>query len=378
MIYLTVGEGFSGVYNSQVINVVKFLNSRLQADVTLVAFLPFRLFFSHRKLILAQLPHGVVLPMLPFLKNWQKNIFMLRCLLSWRKENCIMARNPIATNMGLILRSAGVVKKVIYDGRGAMAAEWQEYDFNQPLEFKGQVEQLEKNAVQNSDKRLAVSQALISYWEDHYNYQQNIHTIIPCLLSVEFIEQAQKSRAKRLQIRKQLDIANGAKVLLFSGSVASWQNPVELFAMLKQALQDDPAIFLLLLSPNNSSWADLQLAFPGRVKHAWVTPNRVFDYLAAADYGLLIRGESTTNLVAAPTKFAEYLAGGLKVLISPSIGDYSQFLVKHNAGMVVTGNNLPPLSDINQSESLRMMALANYYFSRDQFLASYLELLEAE
>jgi hypothetical protein len=65
----------------------------------------------------------------------------------------------------------------------------------------------------------------------------------------------------------------------------------------------------------------------------------VKDYLSISDYGILIREYSVTNKVASPTKFAEYLNAGLKVIISPEIGDFSAMVDKYNLGYVYHENN---------------------------------------
>ncbi len=58
-------------------------------------------------------------------------------------------------------------------------------------------------------------------------------------------------------------------------------------------------------------------------------------YLRAADLGILLRAPDPLNEVACPTKFAEFVASGLPVLISAGIGDCSGFVVEQNAGAVL-------------------------------------------
>jgi hypothetical protein len=41
--------------------------------------------------------------------------------------------------------------------------------------------------------------------------------------------------------------------------------------------------------------------------------------------------------VASPVKFAEYLMGGLQILISPRLGDYSDLVDKYNLGTFKKG-----------------------------------------
>jgi glycosyltransferase involved in cell wall biosynthesis len=47
-------------------------------------------------------------------------------------------------------------------------------------------------------------------------------------------------------------------------------------------------------------------------------------------------GRHPLNRLAAPTKFAEYVLCGLPVLISPDIGDYSEYVAANEAGLVIS------------------------------------------
>jgi glycosyltransferase involved in cell wall biosynthesis len=51
--------------------------------------------------------------------------------------------------------------------------------------------------------------------------------------------------------------------------------------------------------------------------------------------GLLLRRSDAVNRVAAPVKFAEYLASGTPVLLTDGIGDYSAAVREHGLGAVV-------------------------------------------
>ncbi len=75
MIYLTFNEGVSGIFHSQVIDVVRFLNK--QTRVRLFSFISLRGFFQTRKKIKSEIPDAVVLPMFPTMKLWKWNRFTL-------------------------------------------------------------------------------------------------------------------------------------------------------------------------------------------------------------------------------------------------------------------------------------------------------------
>lgn len=58
-------------------------------------------------------------------------------------------------------------------------------------------------------------------------------------------------------------------------------------------------------------------------------------YLQEAHAGLLLRREDPVNQVASPTKFGEYLAAGLPVLLTEGIGDFSALVEDEGLGMIV-------------------------------------------
>jgi hypothetical protein len=107
-----------------------------------------------------------------------------------------------------------------------------------------------------------------------------------------------------------------------------------------------------------------------------LAPDRVADHLAVCDYGLLLREPTITNRVASPTKFAEYLAAGLDVLISPGLGDLSDFVRRHGCGLVVDpGNGSLTLTPNTPERRRRNRQLARDHFEKSAHDAAYARLL---
>ena len=167
MIYLTYNDQPSGIYNSQVIDVVKYLNSIQSTEkVKLVALISIRSFFKNKKIIKQRLPDSLVFPMVPKPGLWRLNYFILSLFLS--KTKIIMARGPFAASLALRLKKSGKIQKVILDARGAYKAELNEYDVVQNETIKKEISEIEKDVVLNSDFRLAVSNALVNYWKKEF------------------------------------------------------------------------------------------------------------------------------------------------------------------------------------------------------------------
>jgi glycosyltransferase involved in cell wall biosynthesis len=366
IIYLTVNDAPSGIYTGQVIDVVNLLRERSWSSVRLVAFVPLVLFRKHSKAIKLQMPDAIVLPMFPFLRNWKLNVAQFVLTLGFMRHSSIIARNPLAANLALTCRKLGMVRRVCYDGRGAVAAEAREYQSESHLVRL--FANAERRAVCDSDFRIAVSSKLVKYWQSEFDYSTDKHVIIPCSYSARFERfdlNAVRSRRRDLGF-SELDV-----VFVFAGGTSSWQS-AELFVnTMKSVLSCSPVHKLLMLS-KDPALKVLEQQFPGQVKQIWLDAENVPETLGAGDYGLLLREPTVTNQVAAPVKFAEYLACGLPVICSECIGDYPDFLIAHGAGIVLggDGDKLSALSPVSWMEKERIRQLAEMFFSKNAELIS--------
>ncbi len=376
MIYLTYNDPPSGIYYSQVTDVCNFLNERANAKIRLVALISFRNFSENKKKIKAQLPHAIVIRMFPRVKFWKMNALILFFIFLFLDSKKVIARGPFACNLALDLKRIGVVKQVCFDGRGAYINEFNEYDVSGEALLRKQIVSMEKKSVIQSDSRIAVSYQLVNYWRQEFNYNSSNHYVIPCTLNSKFFEMSSdiNSITKR---KRELGFFENDVILVYSGSSALWQSLSKADDFLLTQLNSNPKIKILLLSkfiPNNMKSVK---QFNNRVVLKWFNEDEVRDALSCCDYGILIREKSVTNKVSSPVKFAEYLACGLKIIISNEIGDYSDFVSKHNCGLVVGNFNTAVQLEkcsLEQKSSLRQLGLN--YFSKIKYLDYYKKIVK--
>ncbi len=188
ILYLTFNDVPSGIFSSQVIDVVKFLNTHFQEKVLLVSFVSSRQYFNHKAKIKTELSDVIVLPMFPGVHRWRLNVVLLFLVVLFKKPKKIIGRSVLATQLALKMRSSGRVKEVVYDGRGAIRAEWEEYQVIQNPKMLSEIFNLEKEVVLKSDNRIAVSNKLIEYWQNEFGYHSKHHVVIPCTLNKLFEE----------------------------------------------------------------------------------------------------------------------------------------------------------------------------------------------
>lgn len=377
MIYLTFNDSPGGVFDSQVVDVIEFLSSQFQVRIKLVAFISIRNFLTDRRKIRQKCKDAIVLPMVPFLKNWKWNFFPLFLVCLLLRPKAIIGRGVFAAYLGMMLKRIGLCPKVCFDGRGAYTAEWEEYLAAESFAIKNYMHIIERSVITCADFRIAVSHKLVDYWRERFGYQQDKHVVIPCTVEQGFLSREIEAEEARLS-RKKLGLGENDLVLVYSGSAAGWQSFPILQGLLKGYLAEDIKHKVLFFLSEEQNVLNLRAEFPEQVVISQVPHKEILPLLAAGDYALLIREGSVTNHVASPTKFAEYLAAGLPVIISEGIGDLSVFVNEHDCGLIVR-DAIPTekLASIVNEKKQKMRNLAQKYFSKQAFKNEYSQILKA-
>ncbi len=365
--YLTFDDIPDAIYKSQVIDVVNLFKEN-DVDCQLVTIFSAKGFKKNKAWVKKYVPDAKVYPSVPKLKNWRKNKLYLK-LAKMKPGSIVICRGIMPTNLALMVLDP---KKytIVYDGRGAILAENEEYHVYAGAGIDDQVEEIERRAILETDYRISVSNQLIEHWKDKYGYKSEKHILIPCSLNADFEEGNQTPKIPGLESE---DI-----LITYAGSLGGWQSLDYLKSFL-EGLLEKPNIKILFLSRENAIVTELQQKYEGRVLRMFVPVNEVSSYLKQADYGLLIREKSTTNKVASPVKFAEYLASGLKVLISPELGDFSDLTVTHDLGILVS----PDITDLelkkveaSERERIIQFGKENFLKSSPKIKDAYLSLAE--
>ena len=371
--YLTYNDLPSGVFTSQVVDTVVFLNKNLNVSTKLVSLISIRNFFKNRSHIKKQLPGAIVIPMFPGVHRWKYNGFLLNILCLFYNPKIIIARSVIATHLALRIKSTNT--KVVYDGRGAISAEWHEYDVIKNSSLLNSIFQLEKEVVINSDYRIAVSNELVKYWKEQFNYQLFNHVIIPCTINQKF-ENVLINENILASTRNKFDLLESDIVFIYSGSIAGWQSFDVLLRVMTPILQENIKCKLVFFSELNENIQSLINLFPSQIFCKYLKSDEVCNYLIIGDYGLLIREESLTNKVASPVKFAEYLACGLKVIISDNLGDYSELIKKNNDLGVVIEDNISKYDNVSIQDKIIIKNFALAHFTKVNYIENFQKMLE--
>ena len=362
MIFLTYNDNFGGIYKSQVIDVCSFLEKEFNVKVKLVAFISLRNYTAQKKNIKANYSNSLVVPMFPKVKFWKLNVITLFLICFFTGERKIWARGLFATNISIYLKNIKLVKKVLFDGRGAYQAELTEYKVVADASVVNTIQQTEKNALAKSDAQLAVSYKLVDWWKEKYNYTPTNYAVIPCTLS-NFFYREFISEDEWLVARKSAGYTENDIILIYSGSSAGWQSFNLVDDFLFKLFSENINAKLIFLSDEIPTASKTFKKFADRINTKWVKPEEVSGLMIIADYGILIREKSVTNQVASPVKFAEYLACGLQVLISEGIGDFTDFLKQQNCGKIF--NESIKIENVPFTQKAKNHQLALRYFVKE-------------
>ena len=373
--YITFGDRYSGIYQSQVIDLCLYFEHKLNVKTKIIAFVPYPVFKENKKILKSNFSNISVCPMLPSRNHWYMLylpfLLIFFCNAFFRKMN-IFSRGIWATSLIVRLKKIGCKINLVYDGRGAALAEWKEYigvNLNYNLKH---IQYAENLSVTYSDKQIAVSSKLVEYWKEYYKFNGNNYKVIPCTIG--------KESKSEITVDVDANLINTNKVVIvFSGGIDKWQSFDKIIEFSKTVLSQDKRFFFLFLTKENNLISSLKNAFPENVLQIWVKPQEVNFYLQLCDYGILIRENSITNSVASPTKLAEYLINGITPIISDNIGDYSNSLLSNNLAVQYEDFLLNLKNYVNKITGEKRDKCISYALNnctKEAFKTDYLKLLD--
>lgn len=285
----------------------------------------------------------------------------------------LFGRNPISL-LCLGLAALRQRTRLILDYRGILS---EEYVLQGKIARRGWIHRrlrhLEWWALGRADGILCVSERLRRRCRGWRPDAAEKATIIPCCYDPHL---ARRDETTVTRLRMELGVETARDfVLVYAGSLSAWNRPDLILAAYHAFRSFDAGTKLLLLT---GSAAEARAIF-GReagvivrsVPHADIQ-----HYLALADLGLLLRDRSSVNRVASPVKFAEYLACGVPVLVSPGVGDFAGMVAREGVGFVLR-EDLPlerVASEVRMQRATlrrRCMDVAARYFDGDRYLSQY-------
>jgi glycosyltransferase involved in cell wall biosynthesis len=140
----------------------------------------------------------------------------------------------------------------------------------------------------------------------------------------------------RNAIRKILNIADTAPVIVYAGSLGPQYCMQQMFSFYNKVKVMLPDTKLLILSSEFTAFKNIAKADESVIYKA-LNPSEIPKYLSACDVGLAIREPSFSMQGVAPIKLGEYLMSGLPVIATEGIGDTK--MISDNAGFLLQKNS---------------------------------------
>jgi len=360
--YITYNEPPNGLYESQVAEVVAFVDRELHKETRLVSFVSLRHYRRWKKDIRQMAPTAVVLPCLPaFLAYKWHHILLIPFLLRERPRK-VICRGSFATVIGVGLKTFAKCR-VVMDARGLLYEEDREYGIF-PLRMSKSIRQLEIDSLRGADEVTAVTSDMYDYWKSEYGISFPTQVVIPCTVSDKLLKEIGPDDVAAYRARLKYTLTD--VVLVYSGSTAPWQSLGKLVEWLKAVMVRQANVKTLFLCKPASEIDRLSQLFPGRVSNLFVNHNEVPYYLACADYGLLLRSHSKTNSVGSPIKTAEYLLAGLGIITNRNMAVH-RLIESENLGIVVDDFAVPQhlLDASGETQRDHYRAAGLKYFSKN-------------
>jgi len=171
--------------------------------------------------------------------------------------------------------------------------------------------------------------------------------VIPCSVDLRAFHPEREARAR---VRQDLGLG-GEPLLVYSGSLGSWYRPEEMLDFFQIAQRRISGLRFLFLTPQvtlaNTLVRRRSLEREALVRSA--DPGEVPAYLAAADAAICFLAPVPSKRASSPTKYGEYLATGLPVVLDSWTGDVN--LIAHSEA-VITVNGFQDAEFVAAADTL--------------------------
>jgi glycosyltransferase involved in cell wall biosynthesis len=224
--------------------------------------------------------------------------------------------------------------RLVFDNHGALPEETKMRGGNQ--NWIRRLEEVENQLLIDADLTVLVSHGMQNFYRTRYGVTLDTAQILPCCVHSDAFSLLPELRT-RVRAEKGL---SDRFVMLYLGTLSVWQWPDAMFGLFARIQQKFPDTFLYMLIPEyDHEAARNYLSTYGIPEDCYlleeVPHQEVGHHIGLADAGFLLRETHEVNKVSSPTKFGEYLAAGVPVILTQGIGDYSDMADRMQVGLTL-------------------------------------------
>ncbi|MEW5704590.1 MAG: glycosyltransferase [Pseudomonadota bacterium] len=172
----------------------------------------------------------------------------------------------------------------------------------------------------------------------------------------------------RDETRGELGLAPQTPLYLYSGGLAPYQKFPETLDIFRRLQRVRADARLLVLTADTVAASALACDTDGVVVRS-VANVEVNRYLNAADAAFMLRDKAATNLVASPTKFAEYCLAGLPVVMTDAVAD--SYALAREGGNLVNVEDGSIATDIPAVDRKKIAEFYRGRLSREATIEAY-------
>jgi len=258
-------------------------------------------------------------------------------LVSSKQIELVHARSYIPVAIALRLkRRFGA--KVIFDVRGLMADEYFDAGHWRKESLPYRITKaMERRALAAADGVVTLTERIwpiINTW-DGLRDRSVAREVVPCCADLELFKFNQSDRERR---RRELAL-DGRLVVVYSGSIGGWYLTEEMADFFSVLLKEKPEAHALWLTTGDHDQLRTLMRARGIEERDYTVAAAatadVPSYLSASDAGLAFIKPCFSKLASSPTKYAEYLACGLPLIINQGIGDSDTLITREKTGVLV-------------------------------------------
>jgi len=213
---------------------------------------------------------------------------------------------------------------IIYDFRGIINEE--SYLRNKSYLRKKILFLIEKFIYNKADKIHTVSNNLKTYLENNFGYRKI--NIFPCAISDNILKEAGN--------KEYIDF-------VYLGSISVWQKfeeTIKVYSDIEKRLKNTKLTIITL--DEEAAKEILKKYYILNYEIKSLSHQKVLKELKNYDFGFLLRDDNIVNNTASPIKFLEYVSNGVIPIMTPYVGDYSDLIERHNAGLIIEDIGINP------------------------------------
>lgn len=249
----------------------------------------------------------------------------------------IHARSHIPAMIALRLKEQFGIK-MIFDVRGLMADEYVDAEHWRKNSLPYRITKLlERKALSTADGIVTLTEKIWPLISESNGLSDRhaIHEVVPCCADLRLFQFDQLARQR---LRAELGIADRF-VIVYSGSIDGWYLTEKMADFFRAVKRNNSGAYFLWLTRGNRERVNEVMKARDLVETDYkivsLDPARIPAYLSASDAGLAFIKPCFSKMASSPTKYAEYLACGLPLIINSGIGDSDSLIGDENVGALV-------------------------------------------